>query len=171
MVRVFLKTLTVCCITLFLIAAQLPKASAVSIGERAPNITLKDISGSPVSLDKFKGKVVLINFWATWCPSCKYELKYLNELQKKHSDLVVLGISIDKDKSNCSKFLSKNPANITVLLDPEGAVLDAFKGKSMPTSYILDKEGTIRYIHFGFNEDRDPSLWDKEISEIKGGKI
>ncbi|MEK6673203.1 MAG: TlpA disulfide reductase family protein [Nitrospirota bacterium] len=172
MAKVLSKISAVCCIMLFLSAiAPFSDAYALSIGEKVPNVTLKDVSGSPVSLDKFRGKIVLINFWATWCPSCKYELRYLNELQKKHDELVVLAISIDKDQSSCSKFISKNPANFTILTDPDGIAVNAFKGRAMPTSYILDKEGAVRYIHFGFNEDKDPALWEKEINELKGGKI
>ena len=172
MFKVLSKIPAVCCIMLFIIAVvSISNSSAISVGEKAPHFTLKDVSGTDVSLDRFKGKIVFINFWATWCPSCKYELKYLNDLQDRHKDIVVLAININKDKSDCGKFLSKNPANITVLLDPEGAAVNAFEGRSMPTSYILDKEGAVRYIHFGFNEDKDPALWDKAISEIKGGKI
>lgn len=172
MVKILSKILLACCSAFFLIlTVSLSAASTVMIGEKALNFTLKDISGTEVSLDKFRGKIVLINFWATWCPSCKYELKHLNELQKKHEELVVLAISIDKDKSNCSKFLTKNPANFTILLDPNGVAANAFNGRSMPVSYIIDKEGVIRFVHFGFDEDKDPLLWEKEITTLKGGKI
>lgn len=172
MFKVLFERPAVCCIMLFIITVvSISSASAISVGEKAPNFILKDVSGTDVSLDRFKGRIVFINFWATWCPSCKYELKYLNDLQERHKDIVVLAININKEKSDCSKFLSKNPANITVLLDPDGTAANAFKGRSMPTSYIIDKDGTIRHIHFGFNEDKDPALWDKAISEIKGGKI
>lgn len=172
MLKALSGIMSICCITLFVITAvYVSGASAVSVGEKAPNFILKDVSGTDVSLDRYRGKIVFINFWATWCPSCKYELRHLNDLQDRHKDIVVLAININKDKSDCGKFLSKNPSNVTILLDPEGAAAQAFKGRSMPTSYILGKDGTVRHIHFGFNEDRDPALWDKEISEIKGGRL
>jgi len=160
-----------CTVLLFAGQVTLSDAFAASVGDRAPNFVLKDMTGTDISLYRFKGKVVFINFWATWCPPCKYELRYLNELQNKNKDVVVLAININKDRSDCAKFLGKNPVNVIILLDPDGNTVNAFKGKAMPVSYILDKDGTIRYIHFGFNENKDPQLWEKEIKELNGGKI
>lgn len=143
---------------------------AVQVNNKAPEFTLPDIYGKTLSLNSLKGKVVYINFWASWCGPCKQEFPQLVKLAARYSgsDLIILAINQDKNRSGMEDFLDKNPissSNMKVLTDPETSVISSYGPRAMPTSFIIDKEGVVRYIHFGFSES-DPSKWIKEIDRL-----
>lgn len=149
----------------------LAPAHAAWINDKAPDFTLQDMTGTSVSLPALKGKVVLIDFWATWCQPCKKEFPELNRFADKHkdTDFVILGINLDKNKENAAEFLQRLgltlSKNMVVLLDPQSAVVSSYAARAMPTSYIVDKTGKIRYVHLGFNE-ADPARWVEEIEPL-----
>jgi thiol-disulfide isomerase/thioredoxin len=148
-----------------------PPARAAWINDTAPDFTLQDMTGNSVSLPALKGKVVLIDFWATWCQPCKKEFPALNRLADnyKDADIVILAINLDKKKENAAEFLQRLgltlSKNMVVLLDPQSAVVSSYAARAMPTSYIVDKAGMIRYVHLGFNE-ADPARWVAEIEPL-----
>lgn len=154
---------------LYLILLTSP-ALAGRVNDKAPAIELADTSGKPVSLEGLKGKVVFINFWASWCGPCKVELPELIKLTEKYKDkdFVLLAVNIDKTKGKADTFLSKLPArpeNFVVACDPESKVVSSYGGRAMPTSFVLDKGGVIKYVHLGFNE-ADPAKWVAEIESL-----
>jgi peroxiredoxin len=148
-----------------------PPAQAAWINDTAPDFTLHDMAGNSVSLPSLKGKVVLIDFWATWCQPCKKEFPALNRLADNHkdADFVILGINLDKKKENAAEFLERMglslSKNMIVLLDPQSSVVSSYAARAMPTSFIIDKTGLIRYVHLGFNE-ADPARWVAEIEPL-----
>lgn len=145
-------------------------ASALSIGEKPPAFSLNDMSGREWSLKDLKGRVVFINFWATWCQPCRKEIPALNELQKKNRGVLVLAINIDRKSSQVDEFLKRYSIDrLTVLLDPEGKTASSYAARAMPSSFILDKDGKARFVHYGFDERRDPVLWENEIKELLNG--
>ena len=144
---------------------------ACSIGDDAPAFSLKDLSGRELSLDDLKGKAVFINFWGSWCAPCRKELPALNELQRKNKEVAIVTINIDKKRAAADAFLKKVPLDqLTILLDPETRVISSFGARAMPTSYLLDREGKVRFIHYGFNEKKDPLLWETELKELLNGE-
>lgn len=145
-------------------------ASAGIINEKAPDFTLQDINGKTVSLKDLRGKVVFVDFWASWCPPCKKEFPELNRFLENHknSDIVGVAISVDKKRSHVDDFLSQMPFlsnKLFVLLDTDAAVISAYRAGAMPTSFIIDRSGVIRFVHFGFNE-RDPATWTQEVEKL-----
>ncbi|MCC6542951.1 MAG: TlpA family protein disulfide reductase [Nitrospirae bacterium] len=143
---------------------------AIQVNNKAPEFNLPDIYGKTVSLNSLKGKVVYINFWASWCGPCKQEFPQLEKLAATYSGsgLFILAINQDKTRSGMVEFLDKNPissSNMKVLTDPQFSVISSYGPRAMPTSFIIDKEGVVRYIHFGFSET-DPSKWIKEIDSL-----
>lgn len=143
---------------------------AVSLNDKASDFTLQDTKGNKTALADLKGRVVYMNFWASWCPPCKEEFPELNKLAEKYkdSDFIILAVNVDKVKSNMDDFLSKMPLpskNMIILVDPKAAVVSSYNARAMPTSFIVDKEGVIRYMHLGFNE-KDPEKWVKEIESL-----
>lgn len=141
-----------------------------SVNDKAPDFSLQDIKENKAALANLKGKVVYINFWASWCPPCKEEFPELNKLAEKYkdSDFIILAVNVDKVKSNMDDFLSKMPLsskNMVILVDSKASVVSSYNARAMPTSFIVDKEGVIRYMHLGFNEN-DPEKWVKEIESI-----
>jgi len=137
------------------------------IGKNAPGFTLPDLSGKDVSLKDFKGKVVVVNFWATWCPPCRMEIPGMNDLYNKYQDqgLVILGISSDPSKPMVERFMEKNPIAFTVLHDPENRVGEKdYKVYSLPMSFIVDRDGVLVRKIFGayeWNSDESFSLFGK----------
>jgi len=117
----------------------------------APDFTLSDASGNPVTLSDFRGKVVLLNFWATWCPPCKVETPWFIELQQTYGDqhFVVLAVSVDEDGWESVKpYIDENGINYRVMIG--NATMAAMYGvKSLPTTLIIDKSGRIASTHFG----------------------
>jgi len=137
---------------------------------KAPEFNLIGLKGHRVSLSDMRGKVVFIDFWASWCPPCKKEFPELNKMthEYKNSQFVTLAVSEDKRRTNVKDFLSKYfdmPANLIVLLDSKSDAIRKYSVGAMPTSFIIDANGVIRYVHFGFNES-DPDAWRTEINTL-----
>jgi peroxiredoxin len=126
---------------------------AAAIGDPAPGFALPTLSGETVSLDSLKGKVLLLNFWASWCTPCQEELPEFQKFHQKYQDrgFSVVGINIDKKQAKAAKFVERFGLTFPVGLDPESATIREYKGRSMPISYLLDQQGVIRQVFFGFN--------------------
>lgn len=142
-------------------------AYSAEVGKKAPAFTLNDMKGNTVTLYSLKGKVVLLDFWGTWCSPCKEEFPELDALYKKYGKdgLEVVGISVDKSESNVAEFLKKWPVSFTVLTDTTGDVPESYALPGMPTGYIIGKDGVIRFRHIGFSKEF-MSIYEKEIVEL-----
>jgi thiol-disulfide isomerase/thioredoxin len=105
-------------------------------------------------LEAYAGKVVLLDFWASWCSPCLQSFPWMNELQQKHGDegLVVLAVNLDQDRKLAETFLGKTPAKFRVEYDAAGDVARQFQVQAMPTSFLIDRQGKIRVRHAGFKE-------------------
>lgn len=143
------------------------KAYSAGIGEAAPAFTLKDMKGNTVTLESLKGKVVFLDFWATWCGPCKEEFPELDALYKKYGKdgFEVIGISVDKSESNVAEFLKKRPVSFTILTNTKGDVAESYGLPGMPTGFIIGKDGVIKYRHAGFSRAFLP-VYEKEIVEL-----
>ncbi len=163
--RMTMKTL----ITVLIIAAILVPlpAFAVNAGDTAPGFSLKDVNGNIVTLNSFKGKVVFLTFWATWCPSCKEELPDLDTLQQNFAGkgFTVLSICIESSNSIVENYLKKHPVSFPVLIDKEGDVADAFHFSGLPTSFLFGKDGTIRHKYTGYDKESF-TLIEQEIIDL-----
>ncbi|MBT8119701.1 MAG: TlpA family protein disulfide reductase [Gammaproteobacteria bacterium] len=123
----------------------------------AHSIELTDTDDASHRLHDYRGKVVVLNFWATWCPPCVEEIPSLGRLQRAFSndDLVVLSIDIGESREDVESFLQKIPADFPVLLDPDGSTVKQWKIIAFPTTFIIDRKGIIKLAYFGGLE------WDK----------
>lgn len=120
---------------------------------KVPDFKLPSTSGE-IQPSMFKGQVIYIDFWASWCKPCKKSFPWLNELHAKYKDkgLKVIAINLDKDRAKADEFLKKIPANFTVAFDPSGDTAISFEVKGMPSSYIIDRNGYMHVRHVGFRE-------------------
>ena len=135
-----------------LILFSVSAAAQVKEGENAPNFTLKNLDGKEISLNQFRGKHVLINFWATWCGPCKIEMPSLEALYERFKDrnFVLLAISNDMFGANIVKpFVKAHKINFPVLLDQRLKVSNAFGVVSLPTTFLIDPQGKIIGALFG----------------------
>jgi thiol-disulfide isomerase/thioredoxin len=106
----------------------------------------------PPELGEIKGKVVWLDFWASWCVPCRRSFPWLNEMQTKYSaqGLEVIGVDLDSDKSAANKFLKEVPARFTLKFDPAGKLATRFDVQAMPSSFLLDASGNVLASHAGF---------------------
>ena len=143
-----------------LILYSVSATAQVKEGENAPNFTLKNLDGKEISLNQFRGKHVLINFWATWCGPCKIEMPSLEALYERFKDknFVLLAISNDMFGANIVKpFVKAHNINFPVLLDQRLKVSNAFGVVSLPTTFMIDPQGKIIGALFGAEDWATPS--------------
>ncbi len=117
----------------------------------APPLALPDLAGQPVDLAALRGQVVLVNFWATWCPPCVEEIPSLDRLhaQLAAHGFTVLAVDVGEDRATVERFLADRPVRFPVLLDPEGGSFKAWKAYAFPTSVLLDRAHRARYAVYG----------------------
>jgi len=132
----------------------------------APNWQLRDINGEPISLADFKGKVVILDFWATWCPPCRKEIPGLVTLQRKYQDkgLVIIGVSLDQQGPSVVKpFMRELGMNYRVVMGDEKIVSDYGGIEAIPTTFIIDRQGKVVTVHQGFT---DNATFEAEIRPL-----
>lgn len=119
--------------------------------ETAPNFDLTSTNGKSIKLSDYRGKVVIVDFWATWCPPCRKGIPDLIELQKEfRNDLVVIGVSLDQDtKSDVVPFIKKYGINYPIVYGNNQVIMDYGSINAIPTSFIIDKNGKIVDKHIG----------------------
>jgi len=119
------------------------EASELAIDKLAPNFTLESLDGEMVSLKDYRGKIVLINFWATWCKFCDQEMPDLQRLHQENDDLVILAVDVMEEREEVEKYIEKGGYDFKVLLDPKGEVARTYLVGGFPTSYFVDEDGML----------------------------
>ncbi|NRG48067.1 TlpA family protein disulfide reductase, partial [Bacillus sp. CRN 9] len=129
--------------------AEEDRLPGLKIGTEAPDFSLKDLSGQSISLSDYRGKKVILNFWATWCPPCKVEMKDFQtfHLQKKDQDIVILAVNIDP-KSNVKGYIKKMGISFQVVLDEGDEVNEQYEVFAVPTTYFINENGIIKDKYF-----------------------
>jgi thiol-disulfide isomerase/thioredoxin len=146
--------------------------NATEIGQAAPAFTLPTLQkDQPVALKSFAGKVIYLDFWASWCLPCRTSFPLLNKLHEKlkAQGFEVIAINLDEDKAKAEKFLQEFQVGFTVLRDAKGEWADKYVVESMPTSFIIDKKGVVSHIHHGFTSDDIVDL-EKKITALLAQK-
>lgn len=132
-------------------------AEALEAGQPAPEIELRLPNGGAQKLAELKGKVVYLDFWASWCGPCKQSFPWMNEMQRKYAarGLQVVAINLDAKRVDADQFLARNPAGFAIAFDAAGDSARSVGLKGMPTSLLLGADGKVIYVHTGFRaEDR-----------------
>ena len=143
-------------VTLLVTVLAAAPAFAVRTGEPAPAVALATAAGDTVDLARLRGRVVYVDFWASWCTPCKRSFPWMNELEVRYRDsgLTIVAINVDKRREDALRFLRDVPARFTVVFDTEGKTPAAFDVKGMPSSYLIDREGRVAAIEEGFHDER-----------------
>ena len=140
-------------LTLAVVLAWSPAAlAAPGSGGAAPPCALHLSGGQPTDLRELRGKVVYVDFWASWCTSCLLSFPFMNDLDRAYADrgLAVVGIDMDQKPADAQRFLERHPAGFRVALGHNEACAKAFGVKAMPSSFLIDRRGVIRETHQGF---------------------
>ena len=132
--------------------AAAPSAEHELIGAKAPDFELSaQGGGSPLSPVAHTGQVVIVDFWATWCAPCKDSFPFYQSLTDKYGDqLAVLAVSVDEEPAGIADFVAETKVTFPVAWDEDQSVTHLYKPETMPTSYLVDRNGVVQYVHAGF---------------------
>ena len=130
-------------------AAPLP----LQIGAPAPAFQLNSNSGKPLALADFKGQIVLLNFWASWCGPCRQEMPILEQLNRQYhgKGVTLLGVNVEPDSAAAVQWLKATPVTFPILFDTDSKVSSLYEVAGMPNTVIIDRKGQVRYIHRGYS--------------------
>ena len=140
-------------------------ASSGLTGQPAPDFALKSSTGENLRLSEFRGDVVMINFWATWCGPCRQEMPLLDELYTRYERVGfnLLGVNIDDDSSRAMAMIDELGVNFPVLFDARKEVSKMYDVGSMPVTVIVDRTGNVRYVHQGYK----PGYEEKYLDQVR----
>ena len=146
---------------LFFMVFVFSNINAASLGEKSPDCVLTSINNVPVHFHEYEGKVLYVDFWASWCVSCMQSFPFLNQLTHEFGDkgLHIVGVNLDEKIDDTLAFLAHHPSQFTIANHGSEQCAKSFDVQAMPTSYLIDKHGVIRHIHQGFREG--------EVDELK----
>jgi len=145
-------------------------ASGNQVGAPVPEIKVESLGGKKIDVASYRGRVLLLDVWASWCGPCKQELPMLDAMAKrlKGQGIDVLAVSVDQDRANVDKFLKGHGHwALTIAHDPGGAIAERLQPDKMPTSYVIDRSGIVRYVNAGFVPD-DAATIEKRLLEVAG---
>jgi thiol-disulfide isomerase/thioredoxin len=145
-------------------------ALAVQPGSAAPDVVLP-AEGGEFHLDAYRGKVVYLDFWASWCGPCKQSFPWMNSIQSKYADkgLVIVAINVDTTREDAAKFLQQVPAKFKIAYDPKGEVAKQYAIKGMPSSFLIGRDGKVVSAHTGFNNGSREQL-ERAVEQALGGQ-
>src|SRR5437867_4307714 len=132
-------------------------------GQAAPRFELSDLDGQTVSLAQLRGKIVMLDFWATWCAPCRISMPILDKLQREFSnDMVLLAVNLLEPRDLVREYVARQNVRSRVLLDPEGNVMRQYESESIPMQVIIDQEGIVQLVNIGLS----PRMEDQLRGEI-----
>jgi peroxiredoxin len=142
-------------------------SAAIAPATLAPDFTLRSVDGPNLRLKEQRGRVVLVNFWATWCGPCRQEMPQLNRLYEKYraSGFVLLGVNVDDDQRNAIGVATKLGLKFPILLDTEKKVSQLYDLSAMPATVLIDKDGKVKYLHRGYQSGYEDT-YDLQIREM-----
>ena len=147
-------------------------AEAVDIGEPMPAFAFSDASSHELNVSSFRGKVIYLDFWASWCKPCGKSLPWMNSLQQKFGEqgLTVLAINLDSEREQAEKILQRIRPEFFVGFDPEGKSPELYGVQAMPSSFLIDRDGTVVSTFDGFRESETQVIESKIASMLRAEK-
>lgn len=133
---------------------------AVQVGQAAPPISASTAAGAPWQLQQQRGKVVYIDFWASWCAPCRQALPVLQQLRDRHSaqGFEVLTVNVDSERADAHRMMQRLNLQLPVIFDAEGAIAQRYALPGMPAGYLIGRDGLVAYVHSGYKSSDLPQL-------------
>lgn len=140
---------------------------ALTIGQIAPDFTLKNTQGKNLNLTEQRGSIILVNFWASWCGPCRKEMPILQKLQDKYQDLgvSVWGINVEQENQAGKDFLADLDLSFSIFFDQTNALSATYQVEAMPTTVIIDRDGVVRYVFRGYKDGYEKK-YNKAIKKL-----
>jgi peroxiredoxin len=135
------------------VATMTAAAATLQTGAPAPAFQLNSNAGKPLALADFRGQIVLLNFWASWCGPCRQEMPILEQLNRQYhgKGVTLLGVNVEPDSAAAVAWLKATPVTFPILFDTESKVSSLYEVAGMPNTVIIDRKGLVRYIHRGYS--------------------
>jgi peroxiredoxin len=154
-------------LTLAMLAAAGAANAKAAPNAPAPDFTLRQLDGANLRLGEQRGRVVMVNFWATWCGPCRVELPHLARLHDKYQSagFVLLGVNIDEDANAAKALASKLGLKFPVLFDSQKKVVAAYDLNAMPATVLIDRDGRVRHLHRGYKEGVE-ALYEQQVRAL-----
>jgi len=140
----------------------LPALAGIPTGP-APAFSLPSRDGNTVALAQYKGQVVMLNFWASWCGPCRQEMPLLNDIYKKYNKMgfTLIGVNVEPDRKSAEAWLKETPVTFPVLFDTQSKVSQLYSVPGMPTTVFIDRKGNVRLLHQGFRPGDENQYLDE----------
>jgi peroxiredoxin len=150
-----------------LLGSVFATGSVVATQGAAPAFSLQTRDGQTLSLEDFRGEVVMINFWATWCGPCRQEMPLLEEIYQRYNKLgfTLLGVNVEEHSNDADRFLAETPVSFPILFDPSNEVSKQYGVSAMPSTVIVDREGNVRFLHHGYQPGYE-NEYQNQIREL-----
>ena len=149
-----------------LLSAQLVTATPIKVGDQFPDLDKFAFEGKLPA--QRKGKIVIVDFWASWCGPCKASFPVMEQLHKDYGSkgLVFIGVNVDDNSTAMDDFLKKHPVSFAIIRDAEKKLVTLANIETMPTSFVLDGEGRVRFIHSGFLGEATRKQYTQQIEQL-----
>lgn len=157
---------TLLLVATLLTSALVASAAPLKVGDVFPSLADFKLEGKLP--DSLEGKVILVDFWASWCVPCGVSFPALNEIHNRYSSrgLVIIGINVDVNRGDMKAFLNKKPARFTIVRDGGQKLVETMAIETMPTSFLIDAEGRVRFIHAGYHGAETKKKYEEEIESL-----
>lgn len=144
---------------------MIPEQNLQVVGQAAPAIELPTLDGGTFKLEDHRGTPVVLSFWASWCGPCRLELPALSKMQAERSDVKIFAVNVDPEKGPAEGFLRKVDVELPIVWDNKSEIMGYFNVMSMPTMFVIDGDGTIKWRKSGFSRERGL----KELEDVLAG--
>lgn len=132
-------------------------------------VTAQAGDADPLGLASLKGRVVYVDFWASWCGPCRESFPWMNQLHSRHEKdgLSILAVNVDQEPAKAQAFLRELPARFRIVPDPEGRLAQHYQLRGMPSSFVVDRQGRVRFAHVGFTSSKRAAYEDEILQLLK----
>lgn len=153
--------------TTLIITSLLFNAHAAEVSQPAPDFTLKSYTGANLKLSEYRGKVVLLNFWASWCGPCRQEMPLLEKMHNKYKGLgfTVMGVNVEENSAKAKGIVKKDKLTFPILFDTQSRASKLYQVSAMPSTVLIDRNGKMRYLHKGYKagDEKTYVKWIKKL--------
>ena len=146
---------------------MIPEEDVELTGRSAPDFSLKTLDGKEFRLSDHRGQVVVLSFWASWCGPCRFELPELSRIKPLYPDAKFIAVNVDRERAEAERFLKRVQFDLPIVWDNQAMALGEYSVVSMPTMFLIDKNGTVQYVKVGYSRQKKLAELESKIKELQ----